>query len=75
MEKVQTIFAYGFTDSRGKLLGVLSLDLPTPILIMPQDDGTTKLSTDDIEIDARAMASIIGSIRNVLESFDAIDWR
>lgn len=75
MERVQTIFTYGFTDFRGKLLGVLSLDLPKPIYTLEDGDGNTRLFANDIEIDARAMALILGSIRNVLESFDTISRR
>lgn len=67
MIKVRTIFTYGFTDSTGKLLGVLSLDMQRPL----EGSGSSTFRIDPVELNTHDMALIVRSIKSVLESFYA----
>lgn len=71
MEKVTGLFSYGFQDSRGKFLGVLSIDLQMPIKL---GDPPIALVTEENETKAIAaphLMVILQAIENVLVSFEA----
>lgn len=73
MWHTRTLFSYGFTDSRGKFLGVLSLDIQHPI-----SEGMGGESSENSQapfLDAPAMFLIVRSIQNVLESFEGAHER
>jgi hypothetical protein len=70
MQEVQTIIAHGFKDGRGRLLGVLSLDVKAPLVssgevlqFQGEDDD------EAVVVDHAAMLRILDSVGNVLESF------
>jgi hypothetical protein len=60
MVGVETIFTCGFEDGHGKFLGVLSLDLQSPV---------------PVNFDSQALALVVRSIGSVLESFGSTERR
>jgi hypothetical protein len=73
MTGVRTLFSFGFTDARGKLLGILSLDARMPLADVVRGDKTFEIDTP--AIDARKMYLIVRLMQNVLESFSTIERR
>jgi hypothetical protein len=74
MRSVETIFTMGIVDSRGHLLGVLSLDFQAPIT--QAADGTLWLPAqgqEPVRIEEDDFESILNSLQSVLESFS--HWR
>jgi hypothetical protein len=76
MEKVQTIFAYGFLDQQGHFLGVLSLDFKGVLTL--EDGGVTVESapnqaaggsTTPLKLNAREMELMLKDVESVLTSF------
>ncbi len=67
MMNVGAIFSVGYCDTRGKFLGVLSIDLRMPIVTM----GPLVLisGVDQIEVRSDQLLLICQSIRSVLRSF------
>ncbi len=66
MVSIRTIFTYGFTETTGKLLGVLSLDMQRPL---EGTNGDDTFRTNPAELNTHDMALIVRSIKSVLESF------
>ncbi len=81
MQHIRTIISYGFADSRGKFLGVLSLDLQFPLTsegsaVFGDLDSENEAEEEAVavnELGANSMALIVRSIQSVLESFASIE--
>lgn len=71
MIQVGAIFSIGYTDTRGKFLGVLSIDIQMPLFLTEDDEALMFTGGDgsDIEIGTDHLLFIAESIRNVLRSF------
>ena len=67
MKDVQAIFAYGFVDRLGRLLGVLSLDIQAPVVGAEARDQPIRIG--DFDFDADAMYLILSLVGGVLGSF------
>lgn len=74
MRSVETIFTMGIVDSRGHLLGVLSLDFQSPVT--QAEDGSLWLPAqgqEPVRIEEGDFENILNSLRSVLESIS--HWR
>jgi len=69
MVKVQTMFCYAFVGDGDRTLGVLSLDFQAPFTLNPQPSFPAPEDGHWITLDRERLNLLLGSVRNVLESF------
>lgn len=69
MQSVQTMFCYAFVGDGERTLGVLSLDFQAPFALHPQPSFPALDDGHAITLDRERLNLLLGSVRNVLESF------
>jgi len=75
MVSVQTMFCYAFLGDGERTLGVLSLDFQAPFTLNPQPSFPAPEDGHPIPLDRERLNLLLGSVRNVLESFSKSERR